>query len=95
MPKRIDCTAMLKIKAPDLLETPPENIVNLKNGLLNLDTLELKDHTPDHQKERARPSLLKGQTPAPLAHGEEPDGGHQYAGTEPSGRDGHEQSPPQ
>ena len=34
--------------SPEFLEKPDPNIVNVKNGLLNLETLELQAHTPDY-----------------------------------------------
>lgn len=38
----------LRIDAPMLWGTPPPNIINLKNGLFDLDSRELLDHTPAH-----------------------------------------------
>lgn len=37
----------IRTDAPELLTEPPSEIVNLKNGLLNLVTRELKPHSPD------------------------------------------------
>jgi hypothetical protein len=38
----------LRVDAPTLWESPPLNVINLKNGLLDLDTRELLDHSPKH-----------------------------------------------
>jgi putative DNA primase/helicase len=38
----------LRVDASNLWESPPRNIINLKNGLFDLDSRELLDHTPAH-----------------------------------------------
>lgn len=41
--------AYIAADAPSLLERPPESVVNLANGLLDLATLTLHPHTPQHR----------------------------------------------
>jgi putative DNA primase/helicase len=36
----------IRVDAPELWERPPEDVLNVKNGLLDVATLELKPHTP-------------------------------------------------
>ena len=36
------------VDAPELWDKPPQNIINLKNGLYNLEEGKLNKHTPDH-----------------------------------------------
>jgi len=38
----------VRIHSPQLWERPPLEVVNLKNGLLDLSTGQLQSHTPDH-----------------------------------------------
>jgi P4 family phage/plasmid primase-like protien len=39
----------LRVDAPPLWDSPPSNVINLNNGLLDLETRELLDHSPDHR----------------------------------------------
>jgi len=38
----------LRVDAPTLWDTPPLNLINLRNGLFDLDSRELLDHVPAH-----------------------------------------------
>lgn len=38
----------IRVDAPSLWDQPPENIINVANGLLDVTTVELKDHSPEH-----------------------------------------------
>ncbi len=46
--KADEITAYLRIVSPELLESPPLEIVNVANGLLNVKTRELAEHSPTH-----------------------------------------------
>lgn len=41
-------TAYIAVDRPALWERPPDDILNVKNGLLDLETGELRPHTPEH-----------------------------------------------
>jgi P4 family phage/plasmid primase-like protien len=38
----------IRVDSPLLWERPPADVINVKNGLLNVATRELDDHSPDH-----------------------------------------------
>jgi len=38
----------IRLRSPQLLDRPTETIVNLQNGLLNVETGKFTDHTPEH-----------------------------------------------
>jgi putative DNA primase/helicase len=46
--KAEEITAFLQITSPELWARPPLGVVNVSNGLLDVETRELGPHTPDH-----------------------------------------------
>ena len=45
--RRTEVIEYIRDQAPLLLDSPPVDMINVKNGLLNVETLELQAHTPD------------------------------------------------
>jgi putative DNA primase/helicase len=45
--KTTEVMEYIRVDAPLLLETPPSNTINVLNGLIDVDTMTLRPHTPD------------------------------------------------
>jgi putative DNA primase/helicase len=55
----------LRVDAPTLWESPPHNLINLKNGLFDLDSRELLDHTPAHLSSLQMPVMYYARAMCP------------------------------
>lgn len=56
----------LRVDAPDLWERPPSNVLNLKNGLLDVTTYALNPHSPGHLSPVQLPVAFDPSATCPL-----------------------------